>query len=225
MTRLLAAVLLAFPGLAAASPSGPEAHYSLPAAGRGVEVVLHSGQEIEGVLLRVAGETAWIAVDQGEVGLGLDEIASARPRGGATAEFRRRLAALAPSDRPGLWALAVWADENGLYGSARELARRLGRRLPREEAFAAAGLVESDGVWVAPTPKRRDAPKPAAPSPVVVEVRVETRIIQPMYAVSGWILPSGGPRLRGTEWPPRGDYVLPMRHGQTHAPFITRRTE
>jgi hypothetical protein len=263
MTRLLAAVLLAAPGLAAASPAGPESHYALPAAGRGLRAVLHNGQEVDGVLLRVSDGTAWIGVDQGEIGLDLADIADARPRGGGTAEFRRRLSLLSPSDAAALWALAVWADASALPSSAREAARMTvsaepghrdaraflgeelvgGRWLPHDEAMVARGYVEDgNGVWItrveaasraktrAEAAERERARRESYElrAAIAAIARLETgrrEAPQPQYAVSGWLLPGGSPRLRGKTWPPAGDYVLPMRHGQAHAPFITRRTE
>lgn len=148
--------------------AGTAAPY-LPPPGTGVTVRLENERELVGTFLGEREGVLWIGVDQGEIGLGPAQIVSVSQSENDDVEYRRRAARLG-RDAGGWWALARWARERGLEGSAAAAAQRVielqpdhagarallgqervgGAWLERDEARRAQGLVEHGSEWLKP---------------------------------------------------------------------------
>ncbi len=96
------------------------------------------------MFLRETQDTIWLGQDQGELGVEKSSIRKMRRETTPDAEFMKRQRALAPDgDADGHWALAQWAEENGLSESANTEARTALRY--RRNLHAARNFLVSKG--------------------------------------------------------------------------------
>lgn len=142
MRGLVLAVLLALPAAA------QQAAVYLPPPGTGVSVGLSNQREIRGTFLGERDGAVWVGVDGGEVGLDPADIVTVRTQDNDDVEYRRR-AARAGRDAGAWWALAQWAKERGLHGSAEDSARRVVELSPEHAgARALLGQEKIGGAWL-----------------------------------------------------------------------------
>ncbi len=138
-----------------------------PATALADTVVLSDGQEVSGVVSE-GGDRVTVDLDIGSVSFPRSEVASIRRESTPLHDFEQRRAKLDPNDVTGRLALARWAEQNGLDGSARQLYREVlvmrpddatarehlgyqkhdGRWLSEDEYLRATGHVRYGGAWV-----------------------------------------------------------------------------
>lgn len=235
------AVLLALPAAA------QQAVY-LPPPGSGVTVGLTNQREIRGTFLGEREGAVWVGVDGGEVGLEPADIVTVRAQENDDVEFRRR-AARAGRDAGAWWALAQWAKERGLHGSAELAARQVvesspehagarallgqekagGRWLDHDAAMKAKGYVEYRGEWLkkeeaaALERERREQRREERMEELLLLQRAQAyappAVVLPYPALSPWWWNQAVPILNQRD---KGDtrYTVPLWRDQPFQPHF-----